>query len=152
MLCCWVEDPNSEAFKLHLPRIPDYLWVAEDGMKMKGNNGGQSWDAALAIQSIIATKLVEDCEMTLRKAHNFIKNSQVQDNCLGDFSSWHRHISKGAWTLSTADNKWQVSDCTAEGLKAALLLAKLPSNVVGEPLAAEQFYDAVDVILSLQVS
>ncbi|XP_031504137.1 cycloartenol Synthase-like isoform X2 [Nymphaea colorata] len=150
MLCCWVEDPNSEAFKLHLPRIPDYLWVAEDGMKMKGNNGGQSWDAALAIQSIIATKLVEDCEMTLRKAHNFIKNSQVQDNCLGDFSSWHRNISKGAWTLSTADNKWQVSDCTAEGLKAALLLAKLPSNVVGEPLAAEQFYDAVDVILSLQ--
>lgn len=38
MLCCWVEDPNSEAFKLHLPRIQDYLWIAEDGMKM------QVWD------------------------------------------------------------------------------------------------------------
>ncbi|KAJ1422395.1 Ribonuclease Z/Hydroxyacylglutathione hydrolase-like [Sesbania bispinosa] len=25
MLCCWVENPNSEAFKLHLPRIYDYL-------------------------------------------------------------------------------------------------------------------------------
>lgn len=35
MLCCWVEDPNSEAFKLHLPRLQDYMWVAEDGMKMK---------------------------------------------------------------------------------------------------------------------
>lgn len=35
MLCCWVEDPNSEAFKLHLPRINDYLWIAEDGMKMQ---------------------------------------------------------------------------------------------------------------------
>ena len=35
MLCCWVEDPNSEAFKLHLPRIYDYLWIAEDGMKMQ---------------------------------------------------------------------------------------------------------------------
>ena len=35
MLCCWVEDPNSEAFKLHLPRIHDYLWLAEDGMKMQ---------------------------------------------------------------------------------------------------------------------
>lgn len=35
MLCCWVEDPNSEAFKLHLPRIHDYMWVAEDGMKIK---------------------------------------------------------------------------------------------------------------------
>lgn len=35
MLCCWVEDPNSEAFKMHLPRIYDFLWVAEDGMKMQ---------------------------------------------------------------------------------------------------------------------
>ena len=35
MLCCWVEDPNSKAFKLHLPRIFDYLWIAEDGMKMQ---------------------------------------------------------------------------------------------------------------------
>ena len=35
MLCCWVEDPNSEAFKLHLPRLNDFLWVAEDGMKMQ---------------------------------------------------------------------------------------------------------------------
>jgi cycloartenol synthase len=35
MLACWIEDPNSEAFKLHVPRIYDYLWLAEDGMKMK---------------------------------------------------------------------------------------------------------------------
>lgn len=35
MLCCWVEDPHSEAFKLHLPRVFDYLWIAEDGMKMQ---------------------------------------------------------------------------------------------------------------------
>lgn len=35
MLCCWVEDPHSEAFKLHIPRIYDYLWLAEDGMKMQ---------------------------------------------------------------------------------------------------------------------
>lgn len=35
MLCCWVEDPNSEAFKLHIPRVNDYLWIAEDGMKVQ---------------------------------------------------------------------------------------------------------------------
>ena len=35
MLCCWIEDPNSEAFKLHIPRIFYYLWIAEDGMKMQ---------------------------------------------------------------------------------------------------------------------
>nr|CAB3462469.1 unnamed protein product [Digitaria exilis] len=32
MVCCWVEDPNSDAFKRHLARIPDYLWLEEDGM------------------------------------------------------------------------------------------------------------------------
>ncbi|XP_010234655.1 cycloartenol synthase isoform X6 [Brachypodium distachyon] len=35
MICRWVEDPNSEAFKLHIQRVYDFLWVAEDGMKMK---------------------------------------------------------------------------------------------------------------------
>ena len=35
MICCWVENPNSDAFKQHLPRIYDYLWLAEDGMKLK---------------------------------------------------------------------------------------------------------------------
>jgi len=35
MVCCWVENPNSEAFKCHISRIKDYLWVAEDGMKMQ---------------------------------------------------------------------------------------------------------------------
>lgn len=35
MLACWVEDPSGEYFKKHLARIPDYLWVAEDGMTMQ---------------------------------------------------------------------------------------------------------------------
>ena len=35
MLSCWVEDPNGDYFKKHLARIPDYIWVAEDGIKMQ---------------------------------------------------------------------------------------------------------------------
>ena len=35
MVCRWVEDPNSEAYQCHLERIKDYLWVAEDGMKVQ---------------------------------------------------------------------------------------------------------------------
>ncbi|KAL6547325.1 hypothetical protein OROMI_023046 [Orobanche minor] len=35
MLCCWVEDTNSEASKLHLPRIYAYFWGAGDGMKIQ---------------------------------------------------------------------------------------------------------------------
>lgn len=35
MICCWIEKPNCEEFKKHLPRIHDFLWLAEDGMKSK---------------------------------------------------------------------------------------------------------------------
>ncbi|KAK2992166.1 hypothetical protein RJ640_016939 [Escallonia rubra] len=152
MLCCWAEDPNSEAFKLHIPRIYDYLWLAEDGMKMQGYNGSQLWDAAFAVQAIISTDLVEEYGPTLKKAHMYMKNSQVADDCPGNLDFWYRHISKGAWPFSTADHGWPISDCTAEGLKAVLLLSKLPSEIVGEPLDAKRLYDAVNVTLSLQNS
>jgi len=37
-------------------------------------------------------------------------------------------------------------------MQAALLLSKMPSDLVGEKLETERFYDAVNVILSLQSS
>lgn len=39
MMACWVEEQNSNssAYKRHLARLPDYLWVAEDGMKVQVN-------------------------------------------------------------------------------------------------------------------
>ncbi|KAJ6677482.1 TERPENE CYCLASE/MUTASE FAMILY MEMBER, partial [Salix purpurea] len=43
MLSCWVEDPDGVAFKRHLARVPDYLWVGEDGMKVQ-SFGSQLWD------------------------------------------------------------------------------------------------------------
>nr|UXX25229.1 cycloartenol synthase [Aloe vera] len=149
MLCCWVEDPNSEAFKFHLPRIYDYLWVAEDGMKMQGYNGSQLWDTAFAIQAIISTGFSEEFGPTLKKAHKFVKDTQVLEDCHGDLSFWYRHISKGAWPFSTADHGWPISDCTAEGLKAALLLSQISPEIVGDPVVANRLYDAVNVVLSL---
>ncbi|KAF3437261.1 hypothetical protein FNV43_RR20014 [Rhamnella rubrinervis] len=149
LVACWVEDPNSEAYKLHLARIPDYYWIAEDGLKFQ-SFGCQMWDAAFAIQAIIACNLNDEYGPMLRKAHDFAKASQVQDNPSGDFTEMYRHISKGSWTFSMQDQGWQVSDCTAEGLKATLLLSQMPPDLVGEKLETQRFYDAVNVILSLQ--
>uniref|UniRef100_M8AV75 Cycloartenol synthase n=1 Tax=Aegilops tauschii TaxID=37682 RepID=M8AV75_AEGTA len=148
MLCCWIEDPNSEEFKLHIPRIYDYLWVAEDGMKMQGYNGSQLWDTALTVEAILATELTEEFRPTLKLAHDYIKNSQILHDCHGDLSVWYRHISKGAWTFSTADHAWPVSDCTALGLKASLLLSKISPKMVGVSIEANRLYDAVNCLLS----
>nr|QEV81988.1 oxidosqualene cyclase [Scutellaria barbata] len=149
LLACWVEDPKSEAYQRHLARIPDYFWVAEDGMKMQ-SFGSQMWDAAFSIQAILSANVSEEYGSTLRKAHSFVKASQVRDNPSGDFGKMYRHISKGGWTFSIQDHGWQVSDCTAEGLKAVLLLSEMPEEVVGEHIQTERLYDAVNLILSLQ--
>ncbi|XP_048494951.1 lupeol synthase isoform X1 [Beta vulgaris subsp. vulgaris] len=150
LLACWVEDSNSEAYKRHLARIPDYFWLAEDGMKMQQSFGSQMWDAAFGIQAIFASGLIQEYAPTLKKAHDFVKASQVKENPSGNFKEMYRHISKGAWTFSIQDHGWQVSDCTAEGLKTALLYSSMPTEFVGEKMDAECLYDAVNVTLSLQ--
>ncbi|MED6207796.1 hypothetical protein PIB30_038990, partial [Stylosanthes scabra] len=150
MVCCWLEDPNSEAFKCHISRVKDYLWLAEDGMKMQGYNGCQLWEVAFSVQAILATNLYQEYSSMLKKANTFIKDSQITRNSSGDPSRWYRHISKGAWPFSTADNGWSVSDCTAEGLKASILLSRLPYEIVGEAIETERLFDAANVLLSMQ--
>ncbi|XP_076898304.1 cycloartenol Synthase-like [Bidens hawaiensis] len=150
MLCCWVEDPKSMVNKLHLSRVKDYLWIAEDGMKMQGYNGSQLWDAVFAVQAISATNLEDEYGSMLRKAHSFIKSSQIRENSSGNIQSWYRHITRGGWPFSTPDNGWPVSDCTAEALKTVLMLSQMPYDLVGEAIAPECVFDAVHLLLTLQ--
>ncbi|KAL9684595.1 hypothetical protein QQ045_022036 [Rhodiola kirilowii] len=149
MLACWVEDPNGDYFKKHLARVPDYIWVAEDGMKMQ-SFGSQQWDMGFSIQALLACNMSEEIGETLAKGHDFVKKSQVKDNPSGDFQSMHRHISKGSWTFSDQDHGWQVSDCTAEGLKCCLLFSMMPAELVGEAMEPERLYDSVNLLLTLQ--
>lgn len=116
LLACWVEAPNSDTYKRHLARIPDYFWIAEDGMKFQ-SFGSQCWDVALATTAILSTNLGEEYGPTLRKAHSYLQASQVKENPCGKFSKMYLHASKGGWTFSTQDQGWHVSDCTAESLK-----------------------------------
>ncbi|XVF74824.1 hypothetical protein PTKIN_Ptkin13bG0141800 [Pterospermum kingtungense] len=149
MLACWVEDPNGISFKKHLSRVADYVWIGEDGIKMQ-SFGSQVWDASFVLQALLASNLSDEIEPILMKGHNFLKNSQVRENPPGDFKKMFRHISKGSWTFSDQDHGWQVSDCTAESLKCCSYFAMMPPKMVGERMETEQFYDSVNVILSLQ--
>ncbi|KAI4376388.1 hypothetical protein MLD38_014157 [Melastoma candidum] len=151
LLACWVEDANSEAYKFHLARIPDYYWIAEDGMKMQAL-GSQLWDVALAVQAILSADLNEEYASTLRKSHDFVKASQVQEDPPDNFEDMYRHISKGAWTLRMAGLR--LHSRRTKGLvvmfQVVLLLSQLPAHQVGEMIETERLFDAVNVILSLQ--
>ena len=61
----------------HLPRLFDYLWLAEDGMQMQGYNGSQLWDTAFAVQAVLSTGLASEYSQCLKQAHSFIDRSQV---------------------------------------------------------------------------
>ncbi|KAG0523122.1 hypothetical protein BDA96_07G096800 [Sorghum bicolor] len=147
MICCWAENPNSDSFKKHLPRIYDMLWIAEDGMKAQVYDGNPTWETSFIVQAYCSTGLVNEIGSTLRKAHEFIKSSQICENH-PDYKTYYRHKSKGSWTLSTADNGWSVSDCTAEAVKALMLLSKISPDLVGEPIEGQSLYNAVDCLLS----
>ncbi|KAK9169569.1 hypothetical protein Syun_001709 [Stephania yunnanensis] len=54
----WLEDLNSKAFKLHLPRVEDYLWMAEDGMKMQNY-------VPTVVDNFIASVVVDGQTMSL---------------------------------------------------------------------------------------
>eukprot|EP00884_Botryococcus_braunii_P002417 jgi/Botrbrau1/12176/Bobra.0186s0084.1 len=148
LLCCWIDNPDCIEVKKHIPRLYDYLWLAEDGMKMQGYNGSQCWDTCFAVQAITASGLGAQFKSCLKKALHFVDVTQVRED-VPDRNRHYRHISKGAWPFSTRDHGWPISDCTSEGVKASLALRHLAA-VVGPPIDDNRLFDGVHVMLSLQ--
>nr|GMC58449.1 cycloartenol synthase 2-like [Ipomoea batatas] len=135
----WILDHGGATF------IPSWgkIWLS-------AHNGSQLWDVDLAVQAILATNLCDEYGSMLKKAHFFINVSQIKDDSGINLSSCYRDRSIGGWTFSTLDHGWPISDCTAEALNAALMLSRMPDDVVGEAIEPSRLYDAVDLILSLQ--
>ena len=86
----------------------------------------------------------------MSRGYNYLEISQVLED-VPDRVKFYRHISKGGWPFSTRDHGWPISDCTAEGLKAALALHE---TVVTQPteqlITGSRMQDAVNVLLSFQ--
>ncbi|RNF02318.1 lanosterol synthase [Trypanosoma rangeli] len=143
MLITWIrEGESSGRYQNHLTRVDDYLYMGPEGMRMSGYNGSQLWDTSFAVQAICAgsMELLYPQEMDL--AHHYVDIAQVRRDPKAA-ASFYRHRTKGAWNFSTATQSWQVSDCTAEGLRVILLLRHRPFSV-------SRMRDAVDEILSLR--
>ena len=152
-LCIWFDDPKSPDVEKHRDRIKDYLWVAEDGMKMQGYNGSQLWDTAFSTQALlsISKEIIDPFFKTLSLAHNYVEISQVLVD-VPNRERYYRHQSKGAWPFSTRAHGWPIADCTGEGLTAALRLQSpsadwIPkSNIISD----ERLEWAAEMILSYQ--
>lgn len=86
----------------------------------------------------------------MRLGYNYLEISQVLED-VKDREKFYRHISKGGWPFSTRDHGWPISDCTAEGLKAALALHEtVVSDEKSQLITPQRCFDAVNVLLSFQ--
>lgn len=152
------------ALDQHALRIPDYLWVAEDGMKMQGYNGSQCWDTSFFAQVLAESKLGDDPEFSdcTVRAFQYLERTQIlsteTSQSFPPFTfeqpefrrKWFRHVSKGGWPFSTSAHGWPISDCTAEGLKSVLAMQQTIDSVKAKAIPFPRLADAVNVILSLQ--
>ncbi len=166
----------TDEFKKHCLRVPDYLWVAEDGMKMQGYNGSQCWDTSFAVQAVIEAGLADEFPELCARTYAYLERTQILSTPTSAASAalgferremrrkYYRHVSFGGWPFSTSAHGWPISDCTAEGLKAILLLreracvaralADAGAGAGGEdalrPFGDARADAAVNVLLALQ--
>ena len=149
-ICRWIEEgPDSEAMKLHREKLKDFVWMSSEGMMMCGTNGSQLWDTSFIAQAMVDSGLVseEANKLTCNRALEWLDDCQIQENPK-HYKEAYRFSTKGAWPFSTKEQGYTVSDCTAEGLKATIMLqndAGLPEKV-----SIERMRHSVDLLLSMQ--
>ena len=147
-ICIWhAYGKDSEQFNKHVARWYDYLWIAEDGMKMSGYNGSQLWDVAFTTRAMLESDLGLLFPETIKKSYQFIDNMQILSEH-ETHKEFFRHPMIGSWPFSTAEQGWPVADCTAEGLSATLAIHK--SGLLKADISNTRIKQAVDVILSFQ--
>jgi squalene/oxidosqualene cyclase-like protein len=147
-LCIYNAYGNSSVqFKKHEERWFDYLWLAEDGMKVNGYNGSQLWDVAFAVQAFTEGGVERYFPEMVTKAIRFTEQNQVIEE-VNNREKFFRHISKGGWPFSTRDHGWPITDCTAEGLK--VMLGARAGIDTSLHISDSRFFEAVEVMLSFQ--
>ncbi|WP_426747068.1 2,3-oxidosqualene cyclase [Myxococcus faecalis] len=136
--------PGGPEVHAHLERLPDYLQCTPEGVTFNGYNSSQLWDTAFAIQALVASGADRALD-TLARASHFVESQQLLEDSPRP-ERFYRHPSRGAWPFSTREHGWPISDCTAEAVKACLLLEPLGLNRVPR----ERLAQAVEFIRSLQ--
>ncbi len=140
-------DPRGDDYRKCFDKLKIYLWEDDLGIKFNGYNSTALWDTAFAIQGLFAAKMTARHREALEKAYGFIRDNQILED-VPDKNRYYRHPSRGGWPFSDREHGWPISDCTAEGYKAARLIEDEfePDNLI----ARELMNDSVELILSYQ--
>jgi squalene/oxidosqualene cyclase-like protein len=144
-LVWYFERPGGEELKAHARRLGDYLYRADDGLKINGYDSSRLWDTAFAAQAIARAPGGDRQRAMLQSAFGYLEANQVLED-VPERELCFRHPSRGGWPFSSRDHGWPISDCTAEGLKACLAI----ETITGQSLARPRLDAAALLMLSLQ--
>lgn len=145
----WVVDgPDSRAFALHREKLRDFCWMSGGGLMMTGTNGSQLWDTSFIMQALVDSGLAThpEWQRTCMRGLEWLDQCQIRDNPRF-YRSAYRFATRGAWPFSTREQGYTVSDCTAEGLKAVLMLQE---NGFEKRVDRSRMRDSVDLLLTMQ--
>ncbi|CDK25437.1 unnamed protein product [Kuraishia capsulata CBS 1993] len=144
------EGPDSENFQKTRDRLSEVLFKGPEGITVMGTNGSQTWDSSFAVQYLFMAGLAERPEFKdmIVRAYKFLIRSQFTDECAdGSF----RDRRKGAWPFSTKEQGYTVSDCTAEAIKAIIMVKNSEYYKDVHHLYDERnLEDGIDILLGLQ--
>jgi squalene/oxidosqualene cyclase-like protein len=139
-LCWHFAEPGGDRVRRHAARLPEYLHVDGRGARMNGYNSSELWDTAFALHALHAADGAETD--VARRAFGYLDRTQVRQDP-SDRARYYRDPSRGGWPFSTLEHGWPITDCTAEGLRAAIEMA----DHVPEPLSDDRLRDAAELIL-----
>lgn len=143
-LLVWHAVGDAERVAKHLEVLPTYWWTDAHGTRMNGYDSSELWDTAFALQALHAVQ-DDDADTLVKRAHAYVDATQVREDP-PDASRHDRCRSEGAWPFSTRAHGWPITDCTAEGLVAALDALDL----VDTPIDDVRLGQAVDRLLEWQ--
>ena len=146
VICHHFAEPGGDAFHHGLAALEEYLWEGHDGLKLQGYNSSQLWDTVFAVQALLATPFTEEDGPTLTRAYDYIRDNQILDD-VPHHRDHYRDRSRGGWPFSNRAHGWPITDCTAEGFKAAVLLE---GRVTTRAIPEDLLRDAVSLILGWQ--
>ena len=145
------EGPDSAAFAGFLQKKDDVVFHGPQGLTVMGTNGVQVWDVAFMCQYLIMAGLSRHLEYhdMILKGYWFLRRSQFTEECV---EGSYRDKRKGAWPFSTKTQGYTVSDCTAEAMKAIIMVEndEYLGSQISDKIARQNLEDAVDRILFIQ--
>lgn len=152
MIITYIEEGrDSYAFQRFLERKDEVVFHSSLGMTVMGTNGVQVWDVSFMCQYLIVAGMSSDPKFRdlILRGYHFLRRSQFTEECVdGSF----RDKRKGAWPFSTKTQGYTVCDCSAEAMKAIIMVEndEYLGHFVQDRIAEQDLHDAVDRILFIQ--